>query len=435
MSKTNWPASMKDEPGETGSALRQYDREPVEIPSEAAAYSRVLAKLDHSSTRSRWLLAMGTMALAVPLGLWLLRSGKSTIPSPTSSSSSSGTMANVTPTTPPPIAELERSVRLGTVPTTLPNGQIHLAGGVTATLADGTSATARVQEGTLDIALAGGTINLQVQRRQIGQALLITAGPYRFTVVGTVFRISHTARRLDLQVNEGLVAVSSGGDHVATVASGENWSINLPTTNPRRTDVVYRVARLTSQQDCTRFTAAETQQKIVCYREQVRKGGTEGERAQHALARYLRDDMADLTGALAAFESQRSRFPRGALRVDADRAVIELLPRLGRHAEALVETQSFLDSHPDTDDRAEIRLLRGDIYRAIFQDMMSAEREYDEGAVADGRTGDDSRFLRALCLEALGRVEEARLAYRDYLAQSGTAHTREAQRRMERLAR
>ena len=80
-----------------------------------------------------------------------------------------------------------------------------------------------------------------------------------------------------------------------------------------------------------------------------------------------------------------------------------------------------------------MRLLRGDIFRAIFQDATSAEREYEEGAEAKGRTGDDSRFLHALCLEALGRVDDARLAYRDYLAQPGTAHAREAKRRMERL--
>jgi hypothetical protein len=83
--------------------------------------------------------------------------------------------------------------------------------------------------------------------------------------------------------------------------------------------------------------------------------------------------------------------PRGELRVEADRAVIEILPRLGRHAEALVETHSFLDANPDAEDRAELWLMCGDTFRAIFQDMLSAEHEYDEGAEADGRTGDDSR--------------------------------------------
>jgi hypothetical protein len=167
----------------------------------------------------------------------------------------------------------------------------------------------------------------------------------------------------------------------------------------------------------------------------ARKGGAEGEHGLHALARYLRDETFDLTAALAAFESQRARFPHGSLKVDADRAIIGLLPRLGRYGEALVETQSFLDAQPDAEDRAEIRLLRGDIYRAIYKDAIRAEREYGEGSDGKGRAGDDSRFLHALCLEALGRMNEARRAYRDYLAQPVVAHAQEALRRMDQLSR
>ena len=432
----NWPTVMKDESGETGTALRRYDGGTKATPSEANAYSGVLAKLEGRPVRLRWRIALGTTAVVLPLLLWLLRPSESTI-SGSPASSSSGTMANFTPATPSPASGLAPSIQLGMAPITLPTGKLQLAGGVTAMLTDATSATARFQQGTLDIALASGTIVLHVLPREIGQAVLITAGHHRFTVVGTVFRLSYTPRRLDLSVIEGLVAVSRGGEHVATVASDETWSINLALpapASPRHGDAAPRVARRTLQENCARFTAEQTQQKIACYRAQVSKGGPDGERAQHMLARYLRDDVVDLTGALAAFESQRSRYPRGELRVEADRAVIEILPRLGRHAEALVETQSFLDAHPDAEDRAELRLMRGDIFRAIFQDMLSAEREYDEGAEADGRTGDDSRFLRALCLESLGRVNEARLAYRDYLAQAGTAHAREAQRHMKRLA-
>ena len=238
---------------------------------------------------------------------------------------------------------------------------------------------------------------------------------------------------MDLTVSEGLVSVSREADHLATVLAGEAWSANLANEPSHRAPS--RLARRTPKEDCTRFAPNQTQERLACYREKVHKGGAEAERAQNAMARYLRDDVVDLTAALDAFESQRSRYPRGDLKPDADRAIIGLLPRLGRHAEALVETQSFLDTQPDAEDRAEIRLLRGDIYRAIFRDLQSAEKEYDEGAEGDGRTGDDSRFLRALCLEALGRLDDARAAYQDYLAQAGSVHAREAQRRMERLAR
>jgi tetratricopeptide (TPR) repeat protein len=230
------------------------------------------------------------------------------------------------------------------------------------------------------------------------------------------------------------VAVSNEGGHLATVAAGETWSIALPSSAPRK--FAPRVSRGTSAKDCARFAAdKQLQERLQCYREQARGRGPDSERAQYQLARLLRDGLGDLAAALSAFELQRSRFPRGDLKIEADRAIIELLQRLGRHAEALAETQMFLDENPDAEYRAEIRLIRGDIYRAIFRDPMSAEREYDEGAGADGRTGDDSRFLRALCLEALGRLDEALLAYKEYLAQAGTAHAREAKRRMEHFAR
>ena len=429
----SWPVPLRTEPGEAGTALREYEQTPTAAPNEAAAYQRAMARLELPSTRWRYLLAMGTAATALGTLLCVLRPGTPAFTnSPLRPGHQSGAMAKAAPPL-PATPRTEPVVQLGMVPTTLPTGKLTLAGGITGELAAGASASARQQSGTLDIALASGRIELRVPPREVGQALLIAADQFLFTVVGTRFSLAKQSRRIDLEVSEGLVAVSSGGEHVATVASGENWSVDLPPADSRWQESAPRVARHTPRQDCARFAPRQQQERLACYREQARKGGPEAEHAQHALGRYLRDYEVDLTGALAAFEAQRARFPHGELKTDADRAIIDLLPRLGRHAEALVETQSFLDAQPEAEDRAEIRLLRGDIYRAIFQDVMSAEREYEEGTGADGRTGDDSRFLHALCLEALGRVDEARLAYRDYLAQPGTAHAREAQRRMERL--
>ena len=429
---------MKSETSAAGEALRQYAQDTARHPDEAAAYGRALASLtrqatmDRPFTHSRWFVAIGATAFAVPALLWLLwsRAPSATIPTLTPS-------ASVAIAPAPAIlqaAPFEPSVPLGMVPTQLPTGKISLGGGITALLSVETSATARFQQGTLDITLANGSIELHVPPRAIGQAVLVTAGGHRFTVVGTVLTVAHGTRSLDLAVSEGMVAVSKEGFHLATVAAGETWSLALPSSPPRT--FAPRVSRGTSTKDCTRFAAdKQMHERLLCYREQTRGRGPDGERAQYELACTLRDGPGDLTAALAAFELQRSRFPRGDLRVEADRAIIELLPRLGRHAEALAETQMFLDEHPDAEYRAEIRLIRGDIYRAIYRDPMSAEREYDEGVEADGRTGDDSRFLRALCLEALGRMDEAFLAYKEYLAQAGTAHAREAKRRMESFAR
>jgi hypothetical protein len=79
------------------------------------------------------------------------------------------------------------------------------------------------------------------------------------------------------------------------------------------------------------------------------------------------------------------------------------------------------------------QVLRGNIYREVLRDLDHAEREYARGAESGGRVGDDSRFLRAVCLEALGRVDEARKAYEAYLLQAGAAHAQEAKRRLDGL--
>jgi hypothetical protein len=427
-----WPSPVKDEATEAGAALRQYQRRTGQAAGEAVAFGRVMTEVARPRSRRRGGLALatvGTAALSLVLWRWHLAGSPALLP--------------VSDRRPAPLASSAQAVEtvaarpldLSSVATPLPTGKLALPTGVTGILDQGATARARFQQGTLDIALVGGRIELHVPARELGQAVLLTADRFHFTVVGTAFALSLKPNRVELVVSEGLVAVSRDADHLATVAPGETWTGSLPASLPQLIHPAPRIVQRTAPSDCSQFSVEQGKERVACYRELAKRGGREGERAQHALARYLRDDVVDLSAALSAFEAQRSRFPRGELKADADRAIIGLLPRLGRHAEALVETQSFLDAQPDAKDRAEIRLFRGDIYRAIFQDLLSAEREYDEGAGAQGRTGDDSRFLRALCLEALGRMDEARVAYQEYLAQAGTAHTREAQRRMERLSR
>jgi hypothetical protein len=429
MSEEDWPPPIKSEDTTAGVALREYARVTSDDPGEAAAYARVMARVERSPARPRWWLAAAFGATVAAGLLWILRPGTTAIPSPPGPPPPMVAKATASP----PAAAPE--LLLTAAPTALPAGRVLLAGGVVATLAAGTQATGRLAEGTLDLALSAGSLALEVPPRQPGQAVLLTAGGLRFTIVGTVLSLRRQGQRVELDVTSGLVAVSQEGDHVATVASGESWSAALPPANPPAPDRRPRIARRPSPQGCERIPMTRWQDRLACYRQEAQKGGPAGEHAQHLLARYLRDDVVDLTAALDAFEAQRARFPRGELRADADRAIIELLPLLGRHAEALVETQSFLDARPDARDRAEIRLMRGDIYRTIFGDLLRAEREYIEGTSGRGRTGDDSRFLRALCLEALGRLDDARDAYADYLAQAEPAHAREARRRMDRLAR
>jgi len=172
---------------------------------------------------------------------------------------------------------------------------------------------------------------------------------------------------------------------------------------------------------------------LLCYQEQATQSGLVGETAQYEVARLWRDSLAEPERALAAFKAQRSRFPSGALRTEADLSIIELLPRLGRHAEAMTETERFLIAHPKAERRGEIHLLRGNIFREVLRDLGQAEREYAWGIESGGKVGDDCRFLRAVCLEALGHVEEARRAFEVYLLGNKGTHIEDARRRLERL--
>jgi tetratricopeptide (TPR) repeat protein len=165
----------------------------------------------------------------------------------------------------------------------------------------------------------------------------------------------------------------------------------------------------------------------------VAQGGLAGETAQYELARLWRDSLGDLQRALLAFQTQRSRFPDGVLRTEADLSILELLPHLGRHADALAESGQFLANHPTAERRGEIQLLRGNILREVYHDFDRAEREYSLAAESRGQVGDDGRFLRAVCLESLGRIQEARQAYQAYLLRPGATHAEEAKKRLERI--
>jgi hypothetical protein len=188
------------------------------------------------------------------------------------------------------------------------------------------------------------------------------------------------------------------------------------------------------RRDCGQLAASKrAQEALTCYQEQAAQSGLAGETALYELARLWRDSFGQLDRALAVFQAQRARFPSGVLRTEADLSIIELLPRLDRHADALAESAHFLTAHPKAERRGELHLLRGNIFREVLRDLDHAEREYARGAEAGGRVGDDSRFMHAVCLEALGRVDEARRAYEAYLLRTGATHAQEAKTRLERL--
>ncbi len=544
----NWPVPLRERDNSLGVAVREYAQSTEETRGDAAVYTRVLAQVGRRSRRvpmiAAGLATAGVLAVvalvvlhrdaAVPTGTVASKSALFvSAPSPRLASTEAppptAQPSRTPPVSTPPIA----SIRLGTLPASLPAGTVDLVGQATAVLSPDAVASGRARAGNTEVVLSKGSIELRVLPRAPGQQFTVNAGPYRFTVVGIAFTVSQTRSRIELVVSEGKVVVSRGTKRLATVGAGAEWAVDMnsaansaarkfvaggaaeltvaepvagaggrsrsrqpvpgsepdpapepvsgvarveppsPTAPPlapapatpmaaaatfptraatptvvyspatpaavaaaptARAETPAPAAPAAAHRDCGQLAASKHAREAVnCYQDQAVQNGLAGETAQYEVARLWRDSLGEPGRALAALQTQRSRFPNGVLRTEADLSIIELLPRLGRHADALAESEQFLTAHPKAERSGEIHLLRGNIYREVLRDLDHAEREYARAAEAGGRVGDDSRFLHAVCLEALGRVDEARKAYAAYLLKPGATHAQEAKKRLEGL--
>jgi len=469
---SDWPLPLVTKQGALGDAVRAYAQNTGDTTSETASLAQVMARMErrprHAPAIALW-VAVGALATAAGFFLLVGHSPKTPTPTQVVAIQSSAPPAVLPPRwnaqaaadrkTPAPAAPALPSLRLGNQTVALPTGASDLVGQARATLSADAVASVSAQGGATEIALQRGSIELHVLPQAPGQRLVVVAGHHRFTVVGTVFTVSRIQTRIELRVLEGAVAVARGARQLAVVRAGGHWNGAEPpfpsqpmatarepsaeaARQPERPPPATPIppthtpsAVEPAREDCRQLVAARrTQEAVGCYQQQSLRNGLAGETAAYELARLWRDTLGQPDRALATFEAQRTRFPAGALRREADLSIIELLPRLGRHAEALAETHRFLSAHPGDERKGEIYLLRGNIYREALKDLPHAQLEYALGAGAKGRAGDDSRFFHAVCLEALGKTEEARAAYQSYLRLRGGAHSAEAKERLSKLA-
>jgi hypothetical protein len=494
--QTSWPVPLRNRDIGLGEAVRDYARGTEASGDEATAFGRVLRRMAGRPRRAPWLAAgfgMGAVAVALATMVVLHRGA---VPSSQNQVVSSPALLRTPEPAPAPLPPTPTRtasaafIRLAASPSVLPAGKVELVDQASAMVSADAVVSGRTQAGHTEIALSKGSIELQVLPRAPGNDFAVSAGDYRFTVVGTVFTVSQTEARLQLLVSEGKVAVWRKSERLTMVSAGGQWAVPLLSVAPARTRALRthaeppstlafrdpirpaepalapsplpaarvektsagpaappplapappQPAPLSSQlatamrRDCGQIAGQNPREAMTCYQNQVAQGGLAGEAAQCEIARLWRDAFHDPARALSAFREQRSRFPRGALAIEADLSIIELLPRLDRHAEALAESQRFLKEHPAAERRGEIHLLRGNIYREVLHDLDHAELEYAQAAETRGRAGDESRFLRAVCLEALARTQEARAAYQAYLSQPKAAHAQEAKKRLDHLS-
>jgi hypothetical protein len=348
----------------------------------------------------------------------------------------------------------------------LPAGQPVLAAGrATVQLAPDGQASVDETGGVLRVALERGQVALAVEPRPYGLEVRVEAPPYTFAVLGTAFEVERTPLVIELRVREGRVAVRRGTTVLEVVVAGGRWrgpagpradhldsagepprpasrarilaaapspapETAAPTGAPVPPEATPAPPAPPGPQPLAATPAAPTcealvergalSEAIACHLRRADSGGLAGELSLFEAGRLRRDRLGDAAGALELFRGYRVRFPRGALRAEADLAVVGLLPRLGRYPEALEEVTLLLSTPAGRERRAELELLRGNVYREGMGDCARAERAYEAAASgAPGDRADQARLYRGTCLETLGRPAEAAALYQQLADRSG----------------
>jgi tetratricopeptide (TPR) repeat protein len=163
------------------------------------------------------------------------------------------------------------------------------------------------------------------------------------------------------------------------------------------------------------LAAGEPNRALEAYRAAISRGGPVGENAGYEIGRVMRDRLQQPADAIAAWKRYRSAHPNGLLRVETDVSIIETLVASGDSAGALSEASDFLKHHADSERRAEIARITGDLYRERG-DCNHAVGAY-QTALAASRTREIteySSFQRAACLVSLGE-SSGNVALEEYL--------------------
>jgi hypothetical protein len=362
----------------------------------------------------------------------------------------------------PPAPRLALSPRA----TPIAPGRAALADEATVDLAEGSTARASADETWVRVLLDEGEVGLHVAKRvPSGPGFEVVAGGYHFRVLGTRFRVArnaHDGPPVELWVEEGRVAVSRDGRALGVVAAGGHWdtdeeALSAPRATPTATErprpsrhasasarviAATHVAAvpdkgLSAPKTCATLAAdaATAREAVACYLPVSRGGDLAAQTALFEIARLRRDVLGDGAGALVALQDSRARFPSGKLRDEVDLSIVELLANLNRHNEAIEEIGRLLAEGRGVEQTAELRVMRGNIYREVLEDYGHAERDYAAAEEARAPAVGDATFFRGVCLQALGRTAEARDTFQRYLAPGAPRFADEATRRLQRLRR
>ena len=316
-----------------------------------------------------------------------------------------------------------------------------LRGGAVARLAPSSVMTVAPQgDGSVRPAVEKGEVAFAVPHQAPGRNFSVAAGPYRIVVIGTKFRLHVEGANVAVAVDEGVVEIWRKR-RMARLTTGDSWSSpserggvvsDGPATGPAEPQVApaspppappvpivapapQPVAVDPMQEARAALAAGEPKRAIEAYRTAIARGGPVGENAGYEIGRVMRDRLQQPADAIAAWRQYRSAHPNGLLRVETDVSIIETLVASGDSADALSEASDFLKHHADSERRAEIARITGDLYRERG-DCNHAVGAY-QTALAASRTREIteySSFQRAACLVSLGE-SSGNVALEEYL--------------------
>jgi len=269
-----------------------------------------------------------------------------------------------------------------------------------ATLLPDTSGRAAIvlARGQLDVDTTSAPAAATPTTEPHAEAISVRASSLRILGDGGRFHVDTDGTRVGVTVQSGAVRIYSSRRLLARVVAGQHWTFaprvsaraHAPALEPGASAESAPAAPAPEPDCLVHARAGATDRAIVCFQAQAAASGLSGEVALLEIARLRRDVSGDLGGAERALDEYRRRFPHGTLSAEAGIARVELLLRLGRPNDALVEARALPEGEGD--------------------------------------------FWRAVCLAKLGRRDEARAAFDGYLARPDTTRRREAQRRRAELA-
>jgi hypothetical protein len=383
--ESDWPQRLSHRDDAVGRIMRRYVRRPDGREDDSSAYLRTRATMRRRRTRDS-LLSLAIVAGAVGASFFTLRGQRPALVTapevdPPARTSAPAPMPVPPPATTRPAASVvtaPRSVRLGTRTVPLPEGETDLLGEARVTVSSATRATGHVHGGASTIALAAGRVDLRVQARAPGRSFVVTAGSFRFVVVGTAFSVRRHGPEVFLEVSEGTVAVMRDRRQLAVVTAAGSWT-GRGAGGARPAPLAQASPRCPAA-----VGPAAARDAITCLERQAAIGSaSQREAAAYEAARLWKDEVRDLERARFAFRAYQRRFPRGALQLEASLSLLELLPRLGRHQEALAESARLLADRAAATRWSEIHTIRGNIFREGLADATAAAAEVRAAADAE----------------------------------------------------